>query len=104
MTRWTLLKITTLGAAQRKTEPKVRMVSCIALLFFLWPNALGRAATKQETPDKEMLKLMDFLQHWDMIKDLDLIRDFSQVEADAERATTASSGKGLPPRKREPTK
>ena len=104
MTRWILLKITALGAAQRKTEPTVRMVSCIALLFFLWPNALGRAATKQETLDKEMVKLMDFLQHWDMIKDLDLMRDLSQVEADAGRATTASSRKDFPGRKKEPIK
>ena len=38
-----------------------------------------------------MLKLMEVLQQWEIIKNLELMRDLSQVEADTERSATGST-------------
>jgi hypothetical protein len=54
-------------------------------------GSLTLAATKQERLDQEMLKLMDVLQQWEMIKNLELMRDVSRVEAGTERSATGST-------------
>ena len=69
------------------------MILCAALAFFCF-GSLGLAATKQERPDQEMLKLMEVLQQWEIIKNLELMRDLSRVEADTERSVTDSTKDG----------
>lgn len=55
-----------------------RMIWILILLLFC-PAAF--AATKQEgPPDQEMLKLMELLRDWEMIKNLDLMRQLGTLE------------------------
>jgi hypothetical protein len=68
----------------------VRTTLCVTFAS-LCLGSLTLAATKQERPDQEMLKLMDVLQQWEMIKNLALMRDLSRVEAGTERSATGST-------------
>ena len=68
----------------------MRTILCVTFAS-LCLGSLTLAATKQERPDQEMLKLMDVLQQWEMIKNLELMRDLSRVEAGTERSATGST-------------
>ena len=63
----------------------------IALVFAAAPVV---GATKdQEVPDKEMLKMMEFLREMEMIKQMELMRDMQQVESDATQAKQSAPRK-----------
>jgi hypothetical protein len=70
-------------------------------VLLLWPGTFTLAAAQQDKPDKEMIQLLELLQQWDLIKDLDLMRELSAVEADGERAATTSPRKEFPATKKE---
>lgn len=55
------------------------------LLLFYSPSFAG--AKEEERPDREMLKLMEFLRDWEMIKDLDLMRQLGNLDRMEEPAT-----------------
>lgn len=71
------------------------------LVLLLLPAPLNLAATQQDKPEKEMIKLLEFLQQWDMIKDLDLMRELPAMEGEGEHGATTSSRKESPARKKE---
>ncbi len=60
--------------------------------FLLLSFSTSFAATKEEQrPDREMLQLMELLREWEMIKNLDLMRQMGDVERVEEAGTGASS-------------
>jgi len=75
------------------------------LLFLLLalPPA-GLAATKGvEPPDKEMLRMMDFLREMEMIKQVEMMQDLSQVEQ-GDPGSDNRLQKPLPTKKKEAAK
>ena len=63
------------------------------------------SATKEpDLPDKEMLKMMEFLREMEMIKQLDLMRDMHQVDTVGVQAKDGAPRKAAPPIKKETSK
>lgn len=57
----------------------MRRIAWIFLLLLFCSSSF--AGTKQEElPDRELLKLMEFLREWDMIKDLDMMRQLGNLD------------------------
>jgi hypothetical protein len=51
------------------------------ILFLVLAVPIASAGTKDtEPPDKEMLRMMDFLREMEMIKQVEMMQDLSQVE------------------------
>jgi hypothetical protein len=69
----------------------------------LAPVASSSATKEQNPPDKEMLKMLEFLRDMDMIKQLDMMQDLHNVEA-ADQAKNVPAPKSLPGPKKETTK
>jgi hypothetical protein len=67
------------------------------------PSAFS-ATKDQEPPDKEMLKMMEFLREMEMIKQVDLMQDLHHVEAVGEQAKSATPQKRAPAPKKETPK
>ena len=56
------------------------------LLSVLLAAATGRAATNdKQNPDREMLRLMDFLRQIEMIKQMEILHDMHDFEALADK-------------------
>ena len=56
-------------------------VTGLILLAALTIARIGLAATKDsQPPDKEMLRMMDFLREMQLIKQAEMMQDLSQVE------------------------
>jgi len=70
----------------------------LLLIFVLQP--LGSlAATKQvEQPNKEMLRMIDFLKDWEVINNMEMMKDLQQV------APEAGAREPAPTRKKEAAK
>ena len=85
----------------------VRQTRWLILLLFLFlalPPA-GLAATKGvEPPDKEMLRMMDFLREMEMIKQVEMMQDLSQVEQGGDPGSDNRLQKPLPTKKKEAAK
>jgi hypothetical protein len=85
----------------------VRQTRWLILLLFLLlalPPA-GLAATKGvEPPDKEMLRMMDFLREMEMIKQVEMMQDLSQVEQGGDPGSDNRLQKPLPTKKKEAAK
>ena len=57
----------------------MRRIAWFLLLFLFYSSSF--AATKQEElPDREMLRVMDLLREWEMIKNLDLMRQLGNLD------------------------
>ena len=80
----------------------MRTARCIVLVLLLLAAPLVLAAEQQDKPDKEMIRLLEFLQRWDMIKDWDLMRELPAIENESGVAT--SSRKDFPARKKDISK
>ena len=77
------------------------------LLLLLWvmksPGLF--AATKQvEQPDKEMLRMMDFLKDWDVINNMEMLKDLQQVAPETGQPPRAGAREPVPARKKEAAK
>lgn len=68
--------------------------------FFLFHFCFSSfAGTKEEElPDREMIRLMELLREWDMIKNLDLMRQLVNLEGTEEGPADETGQK--PPRQR----
>ena len=67
--------------------------------------ATGRAATKDQQPDREMLRMMDFLREMEMIKQMEILREIHAVEGLAdEQVRNTNPSKPPPARKKEAVK
>jgi hypothetical protein len=52
------------------------------VLLVLFGAVTGRAATDdQQHPDREMLRMMDFLREMEMLKQMEILRDMHTVES-----------------------
>ena len=68
--------------------------NCLPLALVLAAAPPLMSATKdQELPDKEMLRMMEFLREIEMIKHMEIMRDMPQVES------VGAQTKDSPPRK-----
>ena len=76
----------------------------LVLIFVILP--LGSlAATKQaEQPDKEMLRMMDFLKDWEVINNMEMMKDMQQVAPEANQPPRTGAREPTPTRKKEAAK
>jgi hypothetical protein len=73
----------------------------LILSFVLLVPVLGVAATKDEPPDREMLKMMEFLREMEMIKQMEMLRDMHVVESVGEQAKNPTPQRSTPGKKKE---
>jgi hypothetical protein len=74
------------------------------VLLVLAVSTVGFAANKDNSaPDKEMLRMMDFLREMEMIKQAEMMHDLSQVEPVGQSSDTRSQ-KSLPSKRKEAAK
>ena len=78
----------------------------LLLIIFVMQPLGALAATKQvEQPDKEMLRMMDFLKDWDVINNMEMMKDMQQVAPETGQAPQASRAREpTPSRKKETAK
>jgi hypothetical protein len=63
------------------------------------------AATKDaDRPDREMLRIMEFLREIEMLKQMELMRDMQEVEHAGDKPPNGTAQKSLPGKKKEATK
>jgi hypothetical protein len=77
------------------------------LLIFVMQPLGSLAATKQqaEQPDKEMLRMMDFLKDWEVINNMEMMKDLQQAAPETGQAPQASGAREPAPlRKKEAAK
>jgi hypothetical protein len=75
------------------------------LLLVLLAAITARAATKDQQPDREMLRMMDFLREMEMIKQMEILRDMHAVEGLAgDQVRNTHPSKPPPARKKEAVK
>jgi hypothetical protein len=67
-------------------------------------EATSHAATKDREPDKEMLRMMDFLREMEMIKQVEMMQDLSQVEQVGDQISNAPARKSSPSKRKEAPK
>lgn len=83
----------------------MRQVIGLTLLLVLAVSTAGFAASKDsQPPDKEMLRMMDFLREMEMIKQADMMQDLSQVERVGDQNSDAPVQKPLPSKRKEAAK
>ena len=77
----------------------------LLLLFWLVQPVGASAATKPvEQPDKEMLRMMDFLKDWDLINNMEMMKDLQQAAPQAGQPPRAGAREPAPARKKEAAK
>jgi len=76
--------------------------------FFLFSLVLippASAASKEpEPPDKEILRMMDFLKDMEVIKNLDMLKDIHRLEQMRDQAGRDPGPSSLPTKKKETIK
>ena len=78
---------------------------CCALALLLGTAQPAVSATKeQELPDKEMLRMIDFLRDMEMIKQMEMMRDLQRLEASPAQANNSAPRKAAPSAKKETLK
>ncbi len=83
----------------------MRIPRWLLLLVFLMPAWGSLAATKQtETPDKEMLRMMDFLKDWDVINNMEMMKELQQVAPETQQTPRSGARTPAPMRKNEAAK
>jgi len=82
----------------------MRPVFAMMLPLVLFVSSPGVAATKDERPDREMLKMMELLREMEMIKQMEMLRDLHVVESGGDHAKNSMPQKSTPPRKKETLK
>jgi hypothetical protein len=76
----------------------------LILLLVLAGSTAGFCASKDsQPPDKEMLRMMDFLREMEMIKQAEMMQDLSQVEQVGQSSDTRPQ-KSLPSKRKEAAK
>jgi hypothetical protein len=83
----------------------MRKASRLMLLLILAVAHPSQAASKDaERPDKEMLRMMDFLREMEMIKQAEMMQELSQVEQAGEQIPDTRGRKPLPAKRKEAAK
>jgi hypothetical protein len=77
----------------------------LSVLLVLSVSTAGFAASKDsQPPDKEMLRMMDFLREMEMIKQVEMMQDLSQVERVGDQNSDTRVQKPLPSKRKEAAK
>lgn len=77
----------------------------LPLGILLIAASVGFGATKQaDPPDKEMLKMLEFLREMEMIKQLEMMRELDRAESLGEQAKNSLPQKSAPATKKEAPK
>ncbi len=77
----------------------------VLLLISMMPSLGSPAATKQaEQPDKEMLRMMDFLKDWDVINNMEMMKDMQQIAPEVGQSPRPSARAPAPLQKKEAAK
>jgi hypothetical protein len=83
----------------------MRKTSALPLLLLLAVAHPSQPATKEaERPDKEMLRMMDFLREIEMIKQAEMMQELSQVEQAGDQISDTRGRKPLPAKRKEASK
>ena len=76
-------------------------------IFFsllLAPTATLAASKEIEQPDREMLRMMDFLKDLEVIKNMEMMKDIRQLEQVSEPARRGNGQAPLPAKRKEGAK
>jgi hypothetical protein len=76
------------------------LIGWILCLLVMAPT-LAAGAAKEDPPDREMLKMMEFLREMEMIKQIDMLQDMQTLEATDGLAKGDASQQKPPPVKKE---
>lgn len=79
----------------------MRLPVGLILSFALLVPWHGVAATKDEPPDREMLKMMELLREMEVIKQMEMLRDMHVVESAGDQGTNPTPQKSKPGKKKE---
>jgi hypothetical protein len=83
----------------------MRQVTGLTFVLVLAVSTAGFAANKDSSaPDKEMLRMMDFLREMEMIKQAETMQDLSQVEQVGDQNSDTRLRKPLPTKRKEAAK
>ena len=74
------------------------------LLGLMQPLGSPAATKPAEQPDKEMLRMMDFLKDWDVIDNMEMMKDLQQVAPEAAQPPRAGAREPERTRKKEAAK
>ena len=75
----------------------------LVILLIATPTVLG-ATKQQELPDKEMLKMIEFLRDMEMIKQLEMMRELDRAESLGDQTKNSLPQKPAPAKKKEAPK
>ena len=77
----------------------------LLLLIFVMQPLGSLAATKQkEQPDKEMLRMMDFLKDWDVISNMEMMKNMEQIAPEVGQSPRPGARAPAPLQKKEAAK
>jgi hypothetical protein len=80
----------------------MRRLTWLVLLLVVAGSSAGSAASKNnEHPDKEMLRMLDFLREMEMVKQVEMMQDLTHVEQSGTPPPDTSSRKPLPSKGKE---
>ena len=82
---------------------KYRNGLTLALLLAAAPSAAA-ASKDQELPDREMLRMIEFLKEMEMIKQIELMQDLHHVDTVGDQVKNARRPKPAPAQKKETLK
>lgn len=83
----------------------MRLVTWPIVLLVLAVSTVGFPASKESAaPDKEMLRMMDFLREMEMIKQAEMMQDLSQVDQVGDQNPDTRPQKPLPSKRKEAAK
>lgn len=75
------------------------------LVVLLATSAPSLAATKDsDRPDREMLRMIDFLKEMEMIKQIEMMQDMQQFEQIGDQMPRGSAKTSLPAKRKEAAK
>ena len=82
----------------------MRKAGLLVSLLILAVGATSHGATKDREPDKEMLRMMDFLREMEMIKQVEMMQDLPQVEQVRDQMPDDPARKSSPSKRKETPK
>jgi len=83
----------------------MRPVAWLVLFAALTASQAGFTATKDsQPPDKEMLRMMDFLREMELIKQAEMMQDLSKVEQFGDPSSDNRVRQPLPAKRKEAAK
>lgn len=82
----------------------MNVLSRFILSLVLMAPAAAWAAAKDDPPDREMLKMMEFLREMEMIKQMDMLQDMQNIENSDGLAKSGAPSRNAPEKKKETVK